>query len=90
MFQHDTDVLKKGGDHTIQYFKIRNCAPSIPRLADHIFMGMKIQHLYIHNCGKYNTKFLTDFRVLYIEVVSNVLVFVSVFFFHRNAKFGYG
>jgi len=46
--KHDTDILKQGGDHTIQYFKIRNC--EVPRLPDHIFMGMKIQHLYIHNC----------------------------------------
>ena len=52
VFQHDSDILKRGGDHTIQYFKIRNC--NIPRLADHIFMGMKIEHLYIHNCSKYD------------------------------------
>ena len=63
MFQADTDILKRGGDHTIQYFKIRNS--KIPRLADHIFMGMKIEHLYIHNCGKYSNAFQTKLR-LYI------------------------
>ena len=50
IFQEDSEKLKIGGDHLIQYFKIRN--GNIPKLADHIFMGMKIEHLYIHNCSK--------------------------------------
>ena len=65
-FQHDTDVLKQGGDHTIQYFKIRNC--EIPRLPDHIFMGMKIQHLYIHNCGKLHKSYLVNLVQLAVYI----------------------
>ncbi len=49
MFQIEADVIKKQ-EHIIRYFNIRNC--NIPRLDDHIFMGMKIEHLLIHNCSK--------------------------------------
>lgn len=42
-------LLKKNSvEHSIRYFKIRNS--NIPKLDDHLFMGMKIEHLYIHDC----------------------------------------
>lgn len=43
----DCNVIKKQ-EHLIRYFKIRKS--NIPRLEDHTFMGMKIVHLYIHDC----------------------------------------
>ena len=45
-------ILKSSStDHLIRYFKIRNS--NIPHLDDYLFMGMKIEHLYIHDCSKY-------------------------------------
>lgn len=48
------EILKKSGrerdeEHFIRYFKLRNS--QIIRLEDHLFMGMKIEHLYIHDCN---------------------------------------
>lgn len=42
----DCNLLKRK-EHFVKYFKIRNS--DIPKLDDHIFMGIKIQHLYIHD-----------------------------------------
>eukprot|EP00095_Tigriopus_kingsejongensis_P007576 maker-scaffold506_size152672-snap-gene-0.24 protein:Tk07576 transcript:maker-scaffold506_size152672-snap-gene-0.24-mRNA-1 annotation:"leucine-rich repeats and immunoglobulin-like domains protein 2-like" len=42
----DCSQLKRK-EHFVRYFKIRNS--DIPKLDDHIFMGIKIQHLYIHD-----------------------------------------
>ena len=55
-FQNYAEILKKSGrerdeEHFIRYFKLRNS--QIIRLEDHLFMGMKIEHLYIHDCSKY-------------------------------------
>ena len=47
--QTDCNELKKR-EHLVRYFKIRSS--DIPKLEDHIFMGMKIEHLYIHNSRK--------------------------------------
>ena len=49
-FQLVCDELKKK-EHFIRYFKIRHS--DITKLEDHIFMGIKIQHLYIHNSSEY-------------------------------------
>ena len=50
-FQNYASILKKS-EHIIRYFSVRNSM--IPRLDDHLFMGMKIEHLYIHDCSKYS------------------------------------
>ena len=55
-FQNYAEILKKSGrerdeEHFIRYFKLRNS--QIIKLEDHLFMGMKIEHLYIHDCSKY-------------------------------------
>ncbi|TRY67538.1 hypothetical protein TCAL_10473 [Tigriopus californicus] len=42
----DCETLKKK-ERFVKYFKIR--LSDIPKLDDHIFMGIKIQHLYIHD-----------------------------------------
>jgi len=52
--QADADELRKK-EHIIRYFNIRNC--NIPRLDDYIFMGMKIEHLLVHNCSKHFNAF---------------------------------
>ena len=49
-FQVDCDELKRK-EHFVRYFKIRNS--DIEKLDDHIFMGMKIEHLYIHNSSEF-------------------------------------
>ena len=50
-FQYYARLLKKNSaEHSIRYFKIRNS--NVPKLDDHLFMGMKIEHLYIHDCSK--------------------------------------
>ena len=43
------DILKRKEYH-IRYFKIRQS--EIPKLDDHIFMGIKIEHLYIHDSSE--------------------------------------
>ena len=45
------EILKRK-EHHVRYFKIRQS--EIPKLEDHIFMGIKIEHLYIHDCSKNN------------------------------------
>lgn len=47
--QVDTDELKKK-ERLVRYFKIRNS--DLPKLDDHLFMGIKIEYLYIHNCSE--------------------------------------
>ena len=52
LFQAYAKILKKSSqDHVIRYFRIRNS--QIPHLDDYLFMGMKIEHLYIHDCSKF-------------------------------------
>ena len=49
-------ILKSSStDHVIRYFKIRNS--NIPHLDDYPFMGMKIEHLYIHDCSKFYSRY---------------------------------
>ena len=43
-----TELKKK--EHFVKYFHIRGS--NIPKLEDHIFMGIKIDHLLLHDCGK--------------------------------------
>lgn len=45
----DCDELKKK-ERFVRYFKIRNS--DVPKLEDHLFMGIKIEHLYIHNSSE--------------------------------------
>ena len=45
----DCKELKRK-EHYIRYFHIRSS--NIPKLDDHIFMGIKIEHLLLHNSGK--------------------------------------
>ena len=49
-FQTDCNELKKR-EHLVRYFKIRSS--DIGKLDDHIFMGIKIEHLYIHDSSEY-------------------------------------
>lgn len=63
--QVDADEIKKQ-EHIIRYFNIRNC--NIPRLDDHIFMGMKIEHLLVHNCSELSSSHLSNCHFFVLDI----------------------